>query len=115
MPLTCSNCGKELPENAKFCGGCGTLAATPEKKPDYCANCFAELPENVKFCLQCGKPAIAAAAYVTPPEHDQSILDELRETSPDQINYRNYEIQHKAWEKTPREFKEPERNYNDIV
>lgn len=115
MPLTCSNCGNELPDDAKFCGECGTPVAVQEKKLNYCANCFAEMPENTKFCLQCGKPAVVACAYHNPPDRDQSILDELLATSPEQINYRAYEMAHNAWEKHPLEYEEPVLNLNDVV
>lgn len=115
MALTCSNCEKELPDDTRFCSECGTLVAEQEKKPDYCANCFAELSDNAKFCLQCGKPAIVAAAYITPPLRDQSFLDKLQSTSRMQQNFRAHEIAHKAWEKTPLAFNEPELNFDDIV
>jgi Double zinc ribbon len=80
MALTCSNCGKELRDNAKFCGDCGT--PVQEKKPNWCANCFAELPENTKFCLQCGKPAVIAQHNPSPPNLDESLFEELQSTSP---------------------------------
>ena len=92
MALSCPNCGKALPDDAKFCGDCGTTVVAQEKKPDYCANCFAELPENVKFCLQCGKPAVIAQANYPQPERDKAIYDELYATSPQYVRY----LEHKA-------------------
>lgn len=31
--MRCQNCGKELPENARFCGFCGAMIASPEAAP----------------------------------------------------------------------------------
>jgi hypothetical protein len=89
MALICPNCGKELPDDARFCGDCGTLVEVQEKLPDCCANCFAELPEGVKFCLQCGKPAVIAKYTVAHPERDKALRDELEKTSP--VYLRNQE------------------------
>jgi hypothetical protein len=86
MALACANCGKELPDDAKFCGDCGTTVVQ-EKMPDCCANCFAELPEGVKFCLQCGKPAVIAKYTVSQPESDKTLRDELYKTSPRYVRY----------------------------
>lgn len=115
MALTCSNCGKELPDDARFCSECGTGVAVEEKKPDYCANCFAELSEGAKFCLQCGKPATPAMAYLTWPDKDQSIYDELKASTPQEIHYRAYEIAHANWEQHPSSYPEPRLNTNDII
>lgn len=46
--LSCANCGKPLPVNAKFCLECG--AAVAQK----CPGCGADIPAGAKFCLQCG-------------------------------------------------------------
>lgn len=75
--ILCTNCGKALPQSAKFCFNCGT----PIKKDSnlvlchkcnkevpmgkFCANCGAileetclkcgaKLPENTNFCPECG-------------------------------------------------------------
>src|SRR5690348_8121139 len=85
MALTCSNCGKELPDDAKFCSECGTTVIVQEKKPNYCANCFAELPEKAKFCLQCGKPAIIAQPDFPRPELDKALYEELQTSSPPRV------------------------------
>ena len=41
----CQNCGKEIPENASFCPGCGTAvtSATPAPKAE-------NTPQNNKLC-----------------------------------------------------------------
>jgi ribosomal protein L40E len=51
--IKCQNCGAEIPDNAKFCGKCGT-ASIPNK--NICKTCGAELPVNAKFCGKCGTP-----------------------------------------------------------
>jgi len=73
----CSNCGAELPENAKFCLECGEKIVaqsgircpkcgemTPPGKfclhcgapiTRKCTNCGTDIPANGKFCLECGK------------------------------------------------------------
>jgi Double zinc ribbon len=101
MALICSNCRKELPNNAKFCGDCGTTVVVQKKKPNYCANCFAELPEDVKFCLQCGKPAVIAQYPLDNPQRDKTIYDELLRTSPEQVKSRKREAVYKATGKYP--------------
>lgn len=32
--MFCPNCGKQLPDDAKFCGGCGTRMEAPKPAPD---------------------------------------------------------------------------------
>jgi Double zinc ribbon len=96
MALSCSKCGKELPDNAKFCGDCGTFVEVQEKKPDYCANCFAELPEGVKFCVQCGKPAVIAQPNSPRPEKNKAIYEELEIASAKQEKYRERQAVYEA-------------------
>jgi Double zinc ribbon len=116
VAISCSNCGKELPDGARFCSECGTMVAVEEeKKPEFCINCFAELSKDAKFCLQCGNPAIAAMKYYTPPEKDQTILDKLIASAPQQEKYRAYQIAVKAWEASDQDYKKPEFDLNDIV
>ena len=47
---TCSKCGAELYENAKFCSECGT----PVKIKVFCHQCGTELKATDKFCYACG-------------------------------------------------------------
>ena len=50
--IFCENCGKQLNDGVKFCGGCGASIggnATPT-----CANCSKELEADQKFCDRCG-------------------------------------------------------------
>src|SRR6266480_1749568 len=96
MALACSNCGKELPDTAKFCGYCGTTVVVQEKKLNCCANCFAELPEGVKFCLQCGKPAVIAQPNSPRPEKNKATYEELETTSPKLEKYRERKAVYEA-------------------
>lgn len=76
--VKCNNCGKEVPNNAKFCLECGSkieaLAENEiicpkcgkktvngkfcmecgEKLQAVCPNCGKEIPSGAKFCLECG-------------------------------------------------------------
>jgi membrane protease subunit (stomatin/prohibitin family) len=47
----CSSCGQSLPENAVFCGNCGSKAAAQNK----CSACNFVFDRPSKFCPQCGK------------------------------------------------------------
>lgn len=49
--LTCVNCGKPLPPNAKFCLECGTKVEAAKK----CPGCGEPLVQGAKFCLNCGQ------------------------------------------------------------
>jgi serine/threonine protein kinase len=48
--LTCSGCGLENRETAKFCGDCGQLLATVVE----CVACGTENPRGRRFCDECG-------------------------------------------------------------
>ncbi len=63
----CSNCGRKIPDGAKFCEGCGASVATedvvgktPERIVIYdgvvkkCPNCGKILGSNELFCESCG-------------------------------------------------------------
>ncbi len=74
--LICPNCGKEFPENMKFCSYCGgklekkqikevqeALPAETEEQNavqtkevmNNCPKCGKELPKNGNFCIYCGE------------------------------------------------------------
>lgn len=48
---TCTGCGAQLNEGAKFCASCGTPVA-PKKQ--FCESCGAELTPGARFCSGCG-------------------------------------------------------------
>lgn len=50
--MKCTNCGKEIPENSKFCLECG--AAVVQEKIT-CKKCGQALPSGAKFCNNCGE------------------------------------------------------------
>lgn len=61
----CTNCGKPLTENAKFCKHCGTPVTYENiptvstfANPNVCINCGGSLTEGAKFCKHCGKPIV---------------------------------------------------------
>ena len=64
---TCTNCGAELAENAKFCSGCGAKVEEFEVEVveadvvSTCTNCGAELEPEAAFCNQCGTKVEAPA------------------------------------------------------
>jgi hypothetical protein len=48
----CSNCGRELADEAFFCQYCGSKLNV--KRVNYCDNCGAELSQDALFCRVCG-------------------------------------------------------------
>ena len=52
--VPCVSCGKQIPQNSKFCSHCGA-AQTPQIKT--CTNCGAKLDSAAKFCPECGQKA----------------------------------------------------------
>ena len=57
---TCPSCGKELKDEAKFCGGCGykfpvtSTVTNPESAGSVCPSCGNPLKPGAKFCGKCG-------------------------------------------------------------
>ncbi len=50
--LTCSKCGSQVEEQAKFCTECGTpVSAVPQQ----CPHCGRDLEPTDKFCVSCGQ------------------------------------------------------------
>ncbi|MCQ2613070.1 MAG: zinc-ribbon domain-containing protein, partial [Treponemataceae bacterium] len=64
---TCPNCGKNLKDEAKFCGGCGykfsvaSTAIKPESAGNVCPKCGNSLKPGAKFCGKCGTKMDAAS------------------------------------------------------
>ncbi len=53
----CANCGKTLPNGAKFCQSCGNKVkpqAQVKKKANNCHSCGSEYKKEDKFCPSCG-------------------------------------------------------------
>lgn len=50
---TCSNCGAQIPENAKFCLECGTKIEIHNNNTVICPNCKQTVIKS-KFCSECG-------------------------------------------------------------
>jgi len=62
MSIICKKCGRQLADNAKFCGGCGARIGEAEAvvTPGVCPMCGSAIAEGVHFCTVCGT-SIAAA------------------------------------------------------
>lgn len=50
--IKCSNCGKKLSVNSKFCPECGNKIETT--KTGFCTQCGEPVAQNSKFCANCG-------------------------------------------------------------
>ena len=50
--MKCSHCGKENPEDAKYCAHCGKTLTVNSS----CAKCGHQNPSGTKFCVNCGEP-----------------------------------------------------------
>ena len=57
--MFCTNCGREIADNAAICVNCG-VEVGKEKK--FCANCGKERVEGQVVCIGCGCPLQAAPA-----------------------------------------------------
>src|SRR5205085_10554984 len=49
--MTCRSCGHENPDDANFCGNCGTALAAERE----CPNCGRPGPADLRFCPGCGQ------------------------------------------------------------
>jgi class 3 adenylate cyclase len=54
--MTCSACGHENRQGAKFCGACGGSLAP------VCPQCGTPIRHDERFCTECGTPVASAAA-----------------------------------------------------
>ncbi len=76
MPrMTCHACGRALPEDARFCSGCGVAVART------CAACGAELEAGDRFCRRCGTPtdrADDASVLTSPPREPREASRERK-------------------------------------
>ena len=89
--MNCSACGNALSPNARFCGKCGTPAAsgagpaTEASAPSLCQLCSQPLSPGARFCATCGWnvaaaiPASGAGAAEARPAGAKTFEDELDE------------------------------------
>jgi class 3 adenylate cyclase len=78
---TCSNCGTENPENAKFCNACGASLLR------VCSSCGTSNASGARFCSECGSavainvsagtPSAAAAAQQAIPAAERRLVSVL--------------------------------------
>jgi hypothetical protein len=62
--IECSDCGKEVSEEAKFCPHCGERFDDPSSCPN--PNCDAKPSKNSRFCAECGWN-LKTETYIVPP------------------------------------------------
>lgn len=74
--MKCKNCGKDLPEAAKFCLECGEKV----EQELVCSSCGTILPPDAKFCLECGASTVK---FAEEEREDISFVDETVERVPD--------------------------------
>ncbi len=58
----CANCGKQIPQKAKFCENCGEQISDSH----LCINCKSENPIDAKFCAQCGTSLTSQTNKIKP-------------------------------------------------
>ncbi len=63
--MNCQGCGKENPEGAKFCQGCGASLEKPGGK--YCPACGSENVAGAGYCANCGASLAPEPPAVPPP------------------------------------------------
>jgi predicted nucleic acid-binding Zn ribbon protein len=56
--MFCLQCGKQLPDDSKFCSGCGVeiVPVVEDPKGFLCSSCGLKLEDDDKFCKNCGTP-----------------------------------------------------------
>ena len=58
--MNCPNCGRENPNQARFCRGCG------QSLLPICPQCGQELAPDDQFCISCGAPLAAGSSVPVP-------------------------------------------------
>ncbi len=88
--MFCSNCGKQLQDNVKFCCYCGAAQAQPAvPAANICANCGRAYEENEAFCARCGTARnVSAGSAAAQPAAAQPVYaaQPVRPVQP-QVNY----------------------------
>lgn len=77
--MFCKACGKNLPDDAKFCYYCGEK--TEEEKPAvlrFCMECGAPLSEKSDFCIKCGKPVVRLSE-----DEDEPVFEKKESVTPE--------------------------------
>ena len=74
--MYCSNCGREVENNAKFCSNCGQ----PISKGTFCSNCGAPNAANAEVCARCGTRLFKAEG--TSPSHSTAPPPQSTEAPP---------------------------------
>lgn len=69
--MFCSNCGKEVENNARFCSNCGQ----PIKGGTFCSSCGAPKSSEAQVCNRCGATLVrtqqvSQSQYVPPASHN---------------------------------------------
>ena len=59
MGQICSKCGASLPDDAVFCGNCGTVCQRDSFRGNVCRRCGKPLEGEEKFCGSCGEPVFS--------------------------------------------------------
>ena len=67
--MFCPQCGKDIKDDARFCGNCGwAVPAVPVKPVEQrCTSCGTVPKEGARFCPNCGGAVSAAPAVSTVP------------------------------------------------
>ena len=81
--MECPNCSKEVPENAKVCGYCGTKMEIKQKHT--CPDCGKEVPAKAKVCGYCGTKLAALATKTTksaPVKKTRELIVQKKTTKP---------------------------------
>ena len=68
--MVCKKCGKDLPDNALFCGYCGGCVGR------VCKVCGARLKQDMQYCPECGT-AIENNAEIKGVEPNVPIEDKV--------------------------------------
>lgn len=53
--ITCSECGKEVSDQAQNCPACGAPIATPKANVKFCKHCGESIDKECIICPKCGK------------------------------------------------------------
>lgn len=72
--MKCQFCGKELPDDARFCSACGK--PVPQKK--ICPECGYEAEDDMIFCIRCGTRLTPGRDRGTSADADEKGLSAVR-------------------------------------